>query len=185
LKMDGSTISYIDKMDLDNQYPVETHPPIDSSYLGFKSTMRRPRGYAAIGLVNPKTPANIGGVIRAAGCYNASLVVMSGHRPMRIGHLATDTQKAYRHIPHIIVDNVFDAVPYDCVPVAVDLLDDAKPLPSYHHPERAFYIFGPEDSTLDKSITDRCRDKIYVPTTYCMNLAACVNIVLYDRMAKQ
>ena len=27
------------------------------------------RGYAAIGLVQPKTPANVGSVLRAAGCY--------------------------------------------------------------------------------------------------------------------
>ncbi len=33
------------------------------------------RGYAAIGLDNPKTPANMGSVLRAAGCYQASLVV--------------------------------------------------------------------------------------------------------------
>jgi tRNA(Leu) C34 or U34 (ribose-2'-O)-methylase TrmL len=26
---------------------------------------------------------------------------------------------------------------------------------------------------------------IYIPTRYCMNLAATVNVVLYDRMAKR
>ena len=69
-------------------------------------------------------------------------------------------------------------------PVAVDILTNAIPLPGYTHPERAFYIFGAEDSTLGYSITSWCRDIIYIPTNRCMNLAATVNVVLYDRMAK-
>lgn len=143
------------------------------------------RGYAAIGLDNPKTPENIGGVLRACGCYGASLVVLGGPRPERLANLKTDTQKAWRHIPHILVGDVFDALPFGCVPVAVDLLEGAIPLPRYVHPERAFYIFGAEDRTLGREITGRCRESIVVPTAYCMNLAATVNVVLYDRMAKE
>ena len=142
------------------------------------------RGFACIALVNPKTPANMGGVLRAAGCYGASLVVLGGTRPLRLGSLVTDTMKAYRHIPTQIVDDVFDAIPFDCVPVAVDLIEGARQLPSYKHPERAFYIFGAEDATLGKAITSRCRDIVVVPTRTCMNLAATVNVILYDRMAK-
>ena len=73
---------------------------------------------------------------------------------------------------------------YDCVPVAVDILPGARCLTTYVHPERAFYIFGPEDGTLGEVITKWCRDVVYVPTAFCMNLAAAVNVVLYDRMAK-
>ena len=143
------------------------------------------RGYACIGLVNPKTPANIGGALRAAGVYGAALVAIAGHRPIRLGSLVTDTMKAYRHIPSQLVEDVFDALPYDCVPVAVDLIVGARELPSYRHPERALYIFGAEDSTLGKNVVSRCRDVIVIPTNACMNLAATVNVVLYDRMAKQ
>lgn len=142
------------------------------------------RGFACIALDNPKTPANIGGALRAAGCYEAALVVLGGPRPERLSKCPTDTQKAWRHLPHVLVNDVFDAIPYDCIPIAVDLLPDAKPLTRYVHPERAFYIFGAEDATLGKRITDRCRDRIMVPTKFCMNLAATVNVVLYDRMAK-
>lgn len=142
------------------------------------------RGYAAIGLDNPKNGVNVGGTLRAAGVYGASLVVLGGARPKSIRH-CSDTMAAYRHIPTVLVDDVFDALPFDCVPVAVDLLDNAKPLPEYKHPERAFYIFGAEDATLGARITDRCRDVIYIPTNRCMNLAATVNVVLYDRLAKQ
>lgn len=137
-----------------------------------------------IALDNPKTPANIGGALRACGCYGADLVVLGGPRPERLSKLNTDTQKAWQHIPCVLVENIFDAIPYSTVPVAVDFLDGAIPLPRYVHPERAFYVFGAEDATLGKRILERCRDKIVVPTSYCMNLAATVNVVLYDRMAK-
>lgn len=142
------------------------------------------RGFVVVGLDNPKTPSNIGGVLRACGCYGAALVVIGGPRPERLSKLAADTQKAWRHIPHVLVPDIFDAIPYDTVAVAVDLIAGATPLPGYVHPERAFYIFGAEDSTLEKRVLDRCRDKVVVPTNYCMNLAATVNVVLYDRAAK-
>jgi len=142
------------------------------------------RGFAAVALVNPKTPANIGATMRACGCYNVSLVVLAGPRPERLAGIPTDTNKTWRHLPHVRVSDVFDAIPYDCVPVAVDMVPDARPLPGYIQPERAFYIFGAEDATLGKAITERCRDKIFVPTNGCMNLAASVNVVLYDRLAK-
>lgn len=67
----------------------------------------------------------------------------------------------------------------------IDLLPGAISLVDYVHPERAFYIFGQEDGTLGERIVKRCRDVVYVPTNRCMNLAACVNVVLYDRMAKE
>lgn len=140
------------------------------------------RGYAAVGLHMPKTPANVGSVLRAAGCYGAAMVATSGQRYQRA---ATDTQASYRHLPLIQTDDLHSVIPFDCVPVAIDLIDGARPLPTYAHPERAFYIFGPEDGTLGQSITSWCRDIIYVPTHHCMNLAACVNVVLYDRMVKR
>lgn len=90
----------------------------------------------------------------------------------------------YRHLPLIRVDDLKDIIPYDCVPVAIELTDKAKPLHKYIHPERAFYIFGAEDNTLGERVLNWCRDIIYIPTNGCMNLAACVNVVLYDRMAK-
>ena len=144
------------------------------------------RGFACVALDNPKTPANVGSTLRAAGCYDASLVVIGGSRPKQyMGRIATDTQAAYRHIPTLRVEDVFDALPYDCVPIAVDLCPRAVPLHSFAHPERAFYIFGAEDATLGERITGRCKHIVYVPTAYCMNLAATVNVVLYDRACKR
>lgn len=139
------------------------------------------RGFAAIGLINPKTPSNVGSVCRAVGCYEAAMLAIAGQRFKRA---PTDVQKGWRHTPIIECADLFDVIPYDCVPVAVDLIEGARPLHSYTHPERAFYIFGPEDSTIGKDVHSKCRDVIYIPTRHCMNLAATVNVVLYDRQAK-
>ena len=136
------------------------------------------RGFAAIGLHQPKIDSNIGGTLRAAHCYGAGLVAISGQR---YKHSITDTTKAYRSIPVLNVEkHIFSACPYDCVPVAIEFLPDATSLVEFSHPERAFYIFGAEDHTLGAEVLDRCKHVVYVPTNYCMNLAATVNVVLYD-----
>lgn len=140
------------------------------------------RGYCGIGLDNPKDSNNVGAALRAAGIYGAAFVAASGRR---YGIGPTDTMKHYRHLPFMRPDDVLSLLPYDCVPVAVDLIEGAQPLHTYVHPERAYYIFGAEDATLGDRILSRCRDVVYVPTNGCMNLAATVNVVLYDRMAKQ
>jgi tRNA(Leu) C34 or U34 (ribose-2'-O)-methylase TrmL len=140
------------------------------------------RGYCAIGLDNPKNNLNVGSALRAAKCYGAAFVAASGHR---VASDVTDTYKTYRHLPLLRPNDIFDVIPYDCVPVAVELVDSAISIIDYVHPERAFYIFGGEDATLDDRVLSRCRDVVYIPTDGCMNLAATVNVVLYDRMVKR
>jgi tRNA(Leu) C34 or U34 (ribose-2'-O)-methylase TrmL len=140
------------------------------------------RGYAAIGLCSPKTNANVGSALRAACCFGAAMVAVSGRR---YGRAPTDTTKAYRHLPLIQCENLHDVIPFDCVPVAVELIPGAVSLKDYKHPQRAFYVFGPEDGTLGKLTLEWCRDVVYIPTQGCMNLAATVNVVLYDRATKQ
>jgi tRNA(Leu) C34 or U34 (ribose-2'-O)-methylase TrmL len=145
------------------------------------------KGFSAIGLVNPKGLENVGAVLRAAGCYGASMVAISGLRADHwIGRIKTDVQRAYRGIPVLRVADVLEAIPFDCAPVAVEFLPGARSLVDFAHPERAFYVFGPEDGTLGRSVIDRCGGRVVqVPTQHCMNLAATVNVVLYDRLAKQ
>lgn len=122
--------------------------------------------------------------MRAAGCYGANSVFYTGRRYDQAKPFYTDTQNSYQCLPLIRVEELQEIIPFGCVPVAVDLVEGAKPLPQYKHPARAFYIFGPEDGTLDKQILKFCSEKVYIPTTGCMNLAATVNVVLYDRLAK-
>ena len=140
------------------------------------------RGHATVALDRPKCVANLGGALRAAQVYGAALVVVAN---MRMGRFATDTMKAWRHIPVQETDDVFAHIPYASVPVAVEIHPRASSLITFAHPERAFYIFGPEDGSVKKDTLERCRHIVAVPSNGCMNLAATVNVVLYDRLAKQ
>ena len=140
------------------------------------------RGFCMVALDHPKDVINVGEVLRACGNYQAAGIAVSGSR---YSHKKTDTMKAFRHIPLYSTDDLRLLLPFGCVPVAVDLIEGAIPLPHYVHPESAFYIFGAEDRTLGDSVTAWCKDVIYIPTNHCMNLAATVNVVLYDRMCKQ
>lgn len=142
------------------------------------------RGYAAIGLHLAKNPHNVGGVLRAAHCYGAAMIAISGSRTGGVVHCPANVTRCERHLP-VLNGDLRDLVPFDCVPVAIDLVDGAVELQNYQHPQRAFYIFGPEDGTLGHAVLDWCRDRVMVPTRFCMNLAATVNVVLYDRLAKQ
>ena len=134
----------------------------------------------AVGLDNPKTSINIGSALRAVNVYGGSMLAVSGHR-YKVS--ATDTMSTHKEIPLIQVGNLHDAIPYNCVPVAVELVEGAQPLPEYEHPNNAFYVFGAEDATLGKRVLEWCRDVVYIPTNGCMNLAATVNVVLYDRLS--
>jgi tRNA(Leu) C34 or U34 (ribose-2'-O)-methylase TrmL len=143
------------------------------------------RGFAAIGLHRPKDKANVGGAIRAAMCYDAASIAISGERIDGSWiKTPTNTVAGQRHIP-VLRGDLRDLIPYGAVPVAVDLVEGAEPLPTFYHPESAFYIFGPEDGTLGNLILDWCPRRVMVPTRFCMNLAATINVVLYDRLAKR
>lgn len=145
--------------------------------------------YAAIGLVNPKSPTNVGGIMRAVGCYSADAVFYTGKRyelaaSNGSAQYNTDTKLASQSIAKTKVESLVDAVPDEVKIVCVDLVEGAVPLPDFQHPEKALYIFGPEDGTISQQIVNRADAVVYVPTIGCMNLAASVNVLLYDRLAK-
>lgn len=139
---------------------------------------------AHIGLVNPKSPANVGMVMRAAGCYEASTVFYSGVRFERAQKFATDTKDAGRKIALVGVESLLDDIPDNATLVAIELIEGATPLMDFVHPDNAYYIFGPEDGSIKKELLGHCQHVVYIPTIGCMNLAATVHVVLYDRMAK-
>ncbi len=137
-----------------------------------------------IALINPKTVSNVGAVMRAAGCYRVDAVLYSGTRYDRAAKMQTDTKDRCQTIPLTGVDDLLAHIPTNAKVVCVELAEGAIPLPDYQHPENAIYVFGPEDGTINQSIIDRADAVVYVPTVGCMNLAASVNVVLYDRLAK-
>jgi len=142
----------------------------------------------SIGLVNPKSPNNVGSVMRAAANFRVDSVYYTGRRYpralMRNPDLPDMHRKVSLNIPLCEVSNLIEdaagKLPVICVEFAVDAIS----LTEFQHPLNAFYIFGPEDGTIEQSTIDQAESVIYVPTVGCMNLAATVNVVLYDRLAK-
>ncbi|MBN1006037.1 RNA methyltransferase [Amphritea pacifica] len=142
-------------------------------------------GSAAIALCNPKSPSNVGAVMRAAGCYGASAIYYSGTRFERAAKYHQDTRDINKQIPLTAVDSFTGlGAPHQKL-ICVELAEGAVPLPDFVHPQDALYIFGPEDGSIEQSIVDLADAVVYVPTIGCMNLAATVNVLLYDRLAKQ
>ncbi|CCW67910.1 unnamed protein product [Phytomonas sp. Hart1] len=47
-----------------------------------------------------------------------------------------------------------------------------------------FYLFGAEDSSISQYFLDQCKEVVFIPTYGSVNLSASVNVVLYDRVAK-
>ncbi|MCG6201606.1 RNA methyltransferase [Psychromonas antarctica] len=137
-----------------------------------------------VGLCNPKSATNVGAVMRAAGCFFVDSVIYTGQRYDRAVKLNTDTKKISSTIPLSAVNDLLDHKSKTMKVICVDLIEGASPLPHFKHPENALYIFGPEDGTIDQTIIDQADAVVYVPTIGCMNLAATVNVVLYDRLAK-
>jgi tRNA(Leu) C34 or U34 (ribose-2'-O)-methylase TrmL len=139
----------------------------------------------SIGLINPKSPTNVGAVMRAAGCYQANNIFYTGKRYANAAKFNTDTNNIKGQIPLIPVEHIQEMLSNEVKLVCVDLVEGAIPLPEFEHPDNALYIFGPEDGTIPQHVIDEASSVVYVPTVGCMNLAASVNVLLYDRLVKR
>lgn len=146
------------------------------------SPMNHPK--VSIGLSNPKSPTNVGAVLRAAGCFAVDAVYYTGERYDRAAPFNTDTQGAAQRILLSGVDCLLASAPPKASIVCVELVENAIPLPEFQHPEHAIYLFGPEDGSLKQPVIDQADSVVFIPSTSCLNLGASVNIVLYDRFAK-
>lgn len=142
------------------------------------------RGYFEIGIYNTKTPANLGTLWRSAYQLGAAGIFTIGKRYTR---QASDTIKAYRHVPLREFQNVgsfLSAQPYDCPIIAVEM--GGRSLPTFSHPERAIYLLGAEDHGLTPDILRHCLHTIAIPAqrTDSFNVAVAGSLVMFDRQTK-
>ena len=139
-------------------------------------------GFCGIGVERSKTAINVGTLWRSAAILGADFIFTVGRRwPDQ----ASDTVKAWRHIPYWQFDNLEDLrTPYDAPLIGVELDPRARPLHDFTHPARAVYLLGAEDHGLTRAALDRCHDLIVLPGTYSLNVATAGSIVLYDRAVK-
>lgn len=142
----------------------------------------------SIGLINPKSPDNVGAVLRAAANYRVNKVFYTGDRYPRAierkARVVDMSRKVSKDVLLSATERLLDVVTDTMKIVCIEFAINAIPLPGYQHPDNALYIFGPEDGSIDQAIIDQADAVVYVPTVGCMNLSASVNVVLYDRLAK-
>lgn len=145
---------------------------------------------ASIMLMYPKFEVNVANVKRAAACFGADTIYEVGRRYIPATGEKGDRKprplrmKAYNHVEMIdCADGLLPQFDWGSA-VIVEKLDWAVPLPAFKHPENAVYIFGPEDGSVPKWITQRAKLHTVIPGTECMNLATAACVVLYDRVAK-
>ena len=150
-----------------------------------RPSMRQERGFACVALDRPTDPVNVGHALRAAFCFDARMVIIGGQTTgIKLPKLHTDPMRSYRHVPVIKSTNLVDAIPEGASLVAIELCEDAGTLMDFYHPERACYVFGPENGSISDAILNRSTHKVMIPTMASLNLGMIVNIVLYDRLAK-
>lgn len=152
---------------------------------------------AGVLLINPKFPHNVGAAIRAASIFGAEMLRWVGSR------VEDPTSEVGGRIPReermreyasvdwawyagmgTCVDVFSDAMGGVVTPVCVELDPCSEALPDFIHPERAIYVFGPEDGGVPKGIRNACHRFVSIPSKSCLNLGAAVNVVLYDRCSK-
>jgi tRNA G18 (ribose-2'-O)-methylase SpoU len=140
------------------------------------------RGYFAIGVEGISKAMNAGNLFRSAHAFGAQFVFTVAADP-RVQQSRADTSRTPEHLPWYDYAGPGDLVlPSGCQLVGVELLDEAIELPSFRHPQRAAYVFGPERGALSAALSKRCDHLIRIPTGFCINLATAGAIVMYDRL---
>jgi tRNA G18 (ribose-2'-O)-methylase SpoU len=146
------------------------------------------RGYFGIGVERVSKAMNLGSLLRTAHAFGASFTFAiapalkdMSFQAREVGR--ADTSDAPGHVPFYQVASVAElALPRGCKLIGVELLDEARDLPSFHHPLQAAYVLGPERGSLSPVLIERCDGLIRIPTQFCVNLAVAGAIVMYDRM---
>ena len=86
--------------------------------------------------------------------------------------MATDTTRAYKHIPIIQTKNILEIIPACCELISVELTDDAVDMTKFKHPERALYLFGPENGSITTSLLTSSSAVVKIATETSVSLKA-------------
>lgn len=144
----------------------------------------------SIALINPRYPHNVGATVRAASCFGFKQVWFTGDRVSMDPHKGQrlpreERMKGYKDVELVQFDYFFDQFPKGVTPVAVELRENAEQLPFFEHPANPLYVFGPEDGSIPQVYLQHCHRFVVIPTSHCVNLAAAVYLILYDRLIKR
>ena len=155
---------------------------------------------AAVLLIEPKFPANVGNVLRACALLGVADLLWTGQRvpspeewPPGTRLPREERMACYAKTRIRCLNGTYR--PFDhpslatLTPVCIEIVPGAQDLRTFDHPENAVYVFGPEDGGVPKGIRHACHRFVRIPaadpaerTPY--NLSAAVNIVLFHRLLK-
>lgn len=140
------------------------------------------RGFFGIGVEGISKPMNTGNLMRSAHAFGASFIfTVDAHYKVR--QARSDTSKTPEQLPWYDWNSVADMVlPEKCKLVGVELVEEATVLPSFHHPLQAAYVLGRERGSLTPEMMARCDYLVKIPTRFCINVATCGAIIMYDRL---
>lgn len=139
----------------------------------------------AVVLINPKYTHNVAAAIRACSCFGIKSLLWTGDRvnPENYDRLPREERmKGYQE-----VEWRRSAKPLNelmGIPVCIEIHPGSISLSSFQHPTNAIYVFGPEDGGVPSVYRRFCHHFIHIPAFHCLNLAAALNVVLYDRTTK-
>jgi tRNA(Leu) C34 or U34 (ribose-2'-O)-methylase TrmL len=135
-------------------------------------------------LINPKFAHNVGSAIRACSCFGVESLVWTRSRIelSKYDRLPREERmKGYRDVHCMNHDRPLELFAGG-TPVCVEVYENSEPLTTFVHPERAAYVFGPEDGKVPQVVRRWCHRFVHIPSHFCLNLSGAVNVILAHRL---
>lgn len=137
--------------------------------------------FFGIGILNGKTPENLGVLWRSAQNLGASFIFTIGNRYAK---QACDTHNAVKSMPYFHYVN-FEAfyknLPKGARLVGVELTERAQSLETFNHPRRCVYLLGAEDHGLSNAALEKSHFLVKFKSQLSLNVSVAGSIVMYDR----
>ncbi len=138
-------------------------------------------------LIDPKYLHNVGAAIRACSCFAVGSMVWTGDRvnPLEYERIPREERmKGYKSVQFFNDDKPLGYFTH-CTPVCVEVMEESEPLTTFVHPDRAVYVFGPEDGGVPQVYRRLCHRFVHIPSHHCLNLSGAVNVILAHRMMQR
>ncbi|AZQ43332.1 RNA methyltransferase [Nonlabens ponticola] len=141
-------------------------------------------GFFGIGIMNGKTPENLGVLWRSAQNLGASFIYTIGKRYAK---QASDTHNAVDSIPYFhykTFEDFYKHLPKGAMLVGIEFVDDAQLLQDFKHPRNCVYLLGAEDHGLSNLAIEKSHHLVKFNTPRSLNVSVAGSIVMYDRSVK-
>jgi tRNA (guanosine-2'-O-)-methyltransferase len=141
-------------------------------------------GYFGIGIMNGKTPENLGVLWRSAQNLGARFIFTIGKRYSK---QACDTHNAVNAIPYFHYkdfEDFYKHLPKGAMLVGVEMHPTAQILQDFKHPRNCVYLLGAEDHGLSNKAIEKSQLLVRFETPKSLNVSIAGSIVMYDRSVK-